>query len=456
MAHLRIATQSALGPLTVDVIGPRGDRVGDRLTLSSLKRIGAVELVPGDYTVVATRPSGEQLVASTTVGPNGGDAIMTLSGSSPREFLTEAAGLGLTYAPTAETPDDYRLTTLASPGAANTAARSMSVLLKKQYVRGRFGSSLSDDQLGSIDSASRSVDYRLICWRFSDRRWEICPAPSPRYSNDYLQFTPADKHAPLAIGLLGEDGFGPIVTIPPFSFGVDVTFLAAGVAMDDSADRETNPSAVRVPVALAVPHDPGLADLLLGLNAPILPNASAVWQEGRFGDPESALRELADKFRDPAAAVLGALFLARFTPHKLPLGWLRNLNGILPDVADSWLLLAWTRAMQGDGAYVWPMSIAEQLRKASACHCTYYNRTRIQLAKLALRFGPYPRARQEDVATPRRARSGDYLDFSAEAGGLEAFWGSSPTRPGNEPSYPTKTPVGVLVRMRLGKFIGPG
>lgn len=456
MAQLRIQTQSALGPLTVEVIGPRGDRVGGRLTLSSLRRGATVDLMPGDYTVVATRPSGEQLIAPTTVGPNGGDAVVAMSGASPREFLTDAAGLGLTYAPKASAPDDYRVTTLASPFAANTAARSMSALLRKQYVPGRFDLSLGDDQLASTDSTVRSVDCRLTCWRLSQGRWQTCSAPVPRYSDDYLQLVVTERHSPLAIGLLRDDGFGPVVTVPPLWSGIVLTFIAAGVAMDDNADRETNPSAVRVPVAFAVPQNPGLADLLVGLNAPVLPNASVVWQEGRSGDPESALLQLANKFDDSAAAVLGALFLARFAPSKLPLGWLRNLNGILPEVADSWLLLAWTRATQGDGDYKWPMSIAEQLRRASACRCTYFNRTRIQLAKLALRFGPYPRARQDDVATPRRARPGDYLDFSADAGGLEAFWGYSPTRPGNEPSYPTKKPGGSVIRMREGKFVRPG
>lgn len=452
MAQLRIQTKNALGPLTVEVIGPGGDRVGDRLTLTSLKRAATVELMPGDYTVVATRPSGEQLIASTTVGSNGGSAVVAISGASPREFLTKAAGLGLTYAPIASTSF---VTTLSSALAANIAARSMSVLLRKEYVPGRLDVSRGEDQLDSFDITVRSVDYRLMCWRLSHGRWRISPAPVPRYSDDYLQFFATESHSPLAIGMLRDDGFGPIVIVPPLRLGIELTFIAAGVAMYDNAERETNPSAVRVPVALAVPRDPGLADLLIGLNAPILPNASVVWKEGRSGDPESALMQLANKFEDPTAAVLGALFLARFAPSKLPLGWLRNLNGILPEVADSWLLMAWTRAMQGDGDHEWPMSITEQLRRASACRCTYFNYTRIQLARLALRFGPYPRARRHDVATPRRPRPGDYLDFSADAGGLEAFWGYAPTRPGNEPTSSNKKPEGTVIRMREGKFVKP-
>jgi hypothetical protein len=196
---------------------------------SSLKRGATVDLMPGDYTVVATRPSGEQLIAPTTVGPNGGDAVVAMSGASPREFLTEAADLGLTYAPKASAPDDYRVTSLASPLAANTAARSMSVLLRKQYVPGRFDSSLGDDQLASINSTVRSLDYRLMCWRLSHGRWQTCPAPVPRYSDDYLQLAVTERHSPTAIGLLCDDGFGPIVIVPPLWPGIVLTFIAAGL-----------------------------------------------------------------------------------------------------------------------------------------------------------------------------------------------------------------------------------
>ena len=92
------------------------------------------------------------------------------------------------------------------------------------------------------------------------------------------------------------------------------------------------------------------------------------------------------------------------------------------------------------------------LRRASKCRCAYFSRTRFQLAKLSYSYGPTPRARQEEVEAPRRPRTGDYLDFAADAGGLEAFWGHSPTRPGIEESYPVSVPNGPLVKMRRGKF----
>lgn len=460
MTKLNIATATALGPLTVEVIGPRGERVGKPLTLSSLRQEADIEAEPGDYTVVATRPSGEQLFAPATVGPQGGRATLEMAGRSPREFLIEAANLGLTYAPTAPV-DDFRLISVASPRAANTASRSMSVLLGKDFKPDVAGLSLTD-RLEETGSGSRSADYHLMSWRYSLGKWSAIDMPSPNLSEDFLQVHldnyctgngGAPQQEPIAIGMLGQDGFGPIVIVPPFRQGVDLTFLAAGVAMPDSADREANPSAVRVPVALAVPRDPGLADLLIGLNAPVLPNASAIWEAGRGSHPEQALMMLAEKFEDPAAAVLGALFLARFAPSQVPISWLRNLNGILPDVADTWLLLAWMRVTQGDGKLDWDMSVTQMLRRASQCRCVYFSRTRFQLAKLSYRYGPLPRARQEEVQAPRRARTGDYLNFAADAGGLEAFWGYSPTRPGMEASYPVNKPNGPRISMRKGKFV---
>lgn len=460
MAKLNIATDTALGPLTVEVIGPRGKRVGKPLTLSSLRQQADVEAEPGDYMVVATRPSGEQLLATVTVGPRGGRATISMAGRSPREFLTEAANLGLTYAP-ATPVDDFRLISVASPRAANTASRSMSVLLGKEFKANTPGLTLAD-RLEETGSALRSTDYRLASWRYADGRWTAIDLPPPHLSQDFLQVHLDDyrtgpgvyrQRSPIAVGILGAGGFGPIVIVPPLRGGIDLTLLAAGVAMPESADREANPSAVRVPVALAVPRNPGLADLLVGLNAPVLQNASAIWEAGRSDHPEHALNMLAEKFDDPAAAVLGALFLARFAPSKIPIQWLHNLNGILPDVADTWLLLAWMRATQGDGKRAWDMSITQMLRRASKCRCVYFSRTRFQLSKLSYRYGPTPRARQEEVQAPRRPRTGDYLDFAADAGGLEAFWGHSPIRPGMEQSYPVSTPNGPLVQMRRGKFV---
>jgi hypothetical protein len=452
MAQLRITTAAALGPLSVEVLGTRGERVGNQLTMSSTSQHAVIDAIsPGNYTVVATRPSGERLVSSAKVGPLGGDATISSSGSSPVGLLTDADRFGLAYTRASAWTDDFRLAALQSPRAASSAARSMSVLLGKSDPATGIRFSLTDVE-GDVKGVHRSADYKLACWQYSKGYWRNAKSPSPSIAGDYVQVG-ATGTQPTAIGILNDGGFGPIVIVPPLSEGIDVTFLAAGVAMEENADRATNPSAVRVPVALSVPRNSGLSDLLVGVNAAALPNATEILQQGRGGDALSALDFVSRKFEDSAAAVLGGLFLARFAPSKLPLAWLRNLNSILPDVADTWVLLAWVRSTQGDGDWRWEMSITEQLRHATGCRCTMFNRSRYQLNQLSRRYGPYSRARQDEVTTPRRPRVGDFLDFSADAGGLEAFWGYSPTRPDRSfPSKPIK-PSGLLLKMRNGKFI---
>lgn len=452
MAKLKISSQGPLGPLSVDVLGPRGERVGRRFTMTSQRLDASIDrLEPGEYTIVATRPSGEQLVSTATVGPDGGTGLVAPAGWSPREFLTEAANFGLAYAPNALDTDDFRGTALVSPRAANTAARSMGVLLGKHLKGDGFRMQLSDED-SLLESVMRSVNFRLVGWRFEDGRWRPAQCAIKDMSGDYAQVAVHGDH-PVALGFLGPYGFGPIVTVPHFKGGTEITFLAAGVAMDDSADRATNPSALRVPVALAVPRDPGVADLLVGLNASVLANATDILQQGRGDSTAAALDFLMSKYSDPAAAILGGLLLARFAPSRLPLDWLRNLNDHLPQVADSWLLLAWARSVQGDGERQWDMTITEQLRKAASCKCVLFSRTRFQMSKLAMRYGPYPRARLDEVAAPRHARTGDFLDLACEAGGLEAFWGYSPTRPGIDPATLPRRPAGQEISMREGKFV---
>lgn len=463
MADLTITTDRALGPLTVEVLGLRGERVGSRLTLSSLRRETVVRAIPpGDYTVVGTRPSGERLVSSVRVGREGGKAVIAMAGRAPEDLLSDAAQLGLTYESSESIGSDFRLTALVSPQAANTASRSVGALLSRELLSEKGAALLSFDT-GSTRSTTRSTSFTLAGWQYRDGTWQPVPCKPPKPDGDYLhvqlphwRWHPGEnrfRFAPIALGLFGEDGFGPIVIVPPFRESIDITFLAAGVAMANSAERVGNPSAVRVPVALAVPWGPGLADLLLGLNAGILPNATEILEAGREPDAAAALDHLAHKFEDPAAAILGAVFLARFAPLRLPLPWLRNLNAILPDIADSWLLLAWARSVQGDGEIDWDMTITEQLRRAATCRCTYLSRSRAQLGKLMLQHGPFPRARQDFVSTPRRSRTGDYLNFGADAGGLEAFWGHSPRRPGRDTTYPWSKPTGPIVQMRQGRFV---
>src|SRR5262249_16647122 len=163
---------------------------------------------------------------------------------------------------------------------------------------------------------------------------------------DYLQLSVENDTGAQAraFGLLDDVGFGPIVIAPLFRQGLSITFLADGVKAEDSAARVANPSAGRVPVAVAVPRDANLGDILSGLAAASLPGAQQLWTQGveqRYGSTDRAFDVLVHKYRDPAAAVLGAHFLARFKPTMAPVSWLENLSRLLPHIADPPTLLAW-------------------------------------------------------------------------------------------------------------------
>jgi len=462
MPKLTISTgNQALGPLSVEVLATDGLPFGRPLNLSSVRQEVEVDNLPiGEYTVVATRPSGEKLVASGSVGPRGGHAMIATTGDSPHEYLSEAARLGLIY--TTDSPthgkSDLRQTALQSVGLEGAATRTIGTLLRsKIHTRELdFQSDLERlhrfDRQAQIEEISASIDYldirRLVQWRLDGGRWHPTQIEPNSLSlqelkepSDYLRINLSAKPSPynedeasrvaVAFGLLNERGFGPIVIVPYFTYGIDVTFLAAGTAMEEHASRAGNPSAVRVPVAIAVPHQASLADLLVAINAPLFPSSNELFQDVRSDVTERAINFFDRKYHDPAAAVLGATFLARFAPEQLSLEWLQNLNRLLPDIADSWVLLAIATIAQGGKQSV-DLTVANYLRRAVACRCTLFNRSRLSLNRLALRYGPFPRSRQDEVSTPRRPRTGDFLDFSAEAGGLESFWGYSPTRPGNE------------------------
>ena len=160
---------------------------------------------------------------------------------------------------------------------------------------------------------------------------------------DYLEVSPSSENRIFrAIGLLNERGHGPIVVVPPFAEGSRITFLADGVTAETAGDRVMNPSAVRVPVAIALPRSQVLADLLSALASASFAGAESIWEQQAqsSGSDDQAFEVLNRKGEDPAAAVLAAHFLGRFAPRRTPVRWLHNLQSLLPDVADTYFLLA--------------------------------------------------------------------------------------------------------------------
>jgi hypothetical protein len=235
---------------------------------------------------------------------------------------------------------------------------------------------------------------------------------------------------------------------------MDITFLADGLMAEGAAERVMNPSAVRVPVAVAVPRNPILADLMSGLMAASLPGAEQLLVQS-FGSAEEALHALEYKYNDRIAAVLGAHYLARFSPTKAPVPWLENLSRLLPNVADALTLLAWRLIAEGstDDRKISRGDIREILLEAEARPCCLFARTRALLTQAARLYGRKPEIQSvEPTAVLHRVRTGDFLNVAADASGLEAFWGSSPSRPGRPKNDPKPEEQGVVIHLAGGSF----
>jgi hypothetical protein len=428
MAQLKIAAQN-MGPLSVEVIAAEQDFQVDRpLFLSSTREQETVTgLSPGSYAVVATRPNGETLVRSVKVDQDAFVDFAVQEGRSPHEFLTEAAQRGLVPTVSSQVPHDDHSSLKdlvdekggAFVGVTGASARNLKTILSKRTDFNTLG----------LERRGTLRHYRLLRWGFDGNSWrklpfEGHPATHLEVRRDYLQVN-LRPHYPFvtAFGLLDASGYGPIVIAPFFRDGFSLTLLAEGIYADQGADRVSNPSGVRVPVAIALPNRRDLADLLSALAAPAFAAAEGLWDQQRegIGSDTAALDVLLRKFDDPIGAILAAHFLGRFSPARAPLGWLRNLHGLLPRIADTSVLLA-LRLIE-DGSPKNRPEIKRLLKLAQSSPVCLFARARALLTQSLRRY-------DSAAADADYSRSGDYLDVAAEAGGLEAFWGSSPEDPG--------------------------
>lgn len=487
MAKLTIRANGDLGPLSLRVISTTGRLVEPPpAPLSSAQRLAVVDgLEEGGYVVIATRPSGETLTEEAVVGATGGEAVFSVQVRSPNEFLTEASQRGLVPTlPPADVQPDHDIAARdqvgVEVGVSGDAGRALRALggmalsagfsVAAPALAGVAASALFKSLLAASAKPEPVKDtvYCLRRWTFASGRWRQDVTPSagaeqvnfgPGYVRVGLDPDPRDT-APMlvrAFGLLDATGYGPIVIAPPFRDGLDITFLADGLTAEGSAERVDNPSAVKVPVAVALPRRAMAADLLSGLAAAGLPGADKLWsgQDG-LHDVDNAFELLFYKARDGAAAVLGAHYLLRFNPKRIPVSWLENLIALLPDVADGPTLLAWRYITAGgkQGAKVTNRAIQDLLREASRRPVHYFARSRALLSQGVRLYGPWSRNRKIDTATRRAPRPGDFLDVAADAGGLEAFWGSSPGLPWRrEPPANWATPPVFRVGLRNGVFV---
>ena len=460
MPDIVISAAASLGPLSVDVLGSSGQHQNTSpILLSSRKNSDVVrDVPPGTYAIVATRPSGEALVHQVVVGTQTANAIIDVP-TGNHSFLKEEAQRG--FVPGQPGPGGSRLSgDLFSKGFAasvsGVARVNLDSIAANNAVQAEFFPTLRAG-LRHGAAGTQGAWYRLSRWDFAGNSWsdpkDVDPA---ELTPSYIRVPPPENYgqAAAAYALLDENEFGPVVIVPRFSAGLDLTFLADGVNAQHAADRVLNPSAARVPVAIATPKSPRVADLLAALNAPALPNALALWRQesgGSDASVEVALNLLADKTSDLAAGVLAALFLARFDPSAAPIDWLSNLVRLLPHCADPPMLLAW-RLINGDLA---DAQDAEQIRKllqdTSDRQCCLFARTRSMLTQANQLYNPKANATVSGQGHIT-VGPGDFLNYAADASGLESFWGSNPRKPGRPTPSSMNASGSGHIRLENGQF----
>jgi hypothetical protein len=456
------------GPLSVDVVAVGGkDQIDKPVIISSSQPTATFHGLPaGQYAVIGTRPTGDRLVERVVLDQDPRHVQFTINGRSRHEILTQETSRGLVPPVPPDHPDDDSAASTPDPAIEGEASFSVMGSMRRAFQ------ALSSTRLvapAGLETTKRS--YALYQWEMTPGGWKAVPAPSwheirPGYLQlviDTPTITPPDAvlanpipAAPAkAFGLLDEQGFGAMVIAPLFRDGLTITFLADGLAAEGAAERVDNPSALRVPVAVSVPGDPALADILSGLSAGALPGAEQLWVQcaNKFDGVDVALDFLLHKHSDPAAAIMSAHFLSRFAPARAPVSWLRNLARLLPNVADAATLLAWRLIYGGsvDDPPESPNEIEDLLWDAIRRPCTLFARTRLLLTQ-ASRLYVQPPSPQAALTPVPVFAPGDFLNVAADAGGLEAFWGAGPAQPGRPGRLPDRALAGKSVNLAGGKF----
>lgn len=475
MPQIIIGTREHMGPLTIQLLTDRGRAVPAPALLSSARHEIKVRVPEGDYVVIGTRPNGQTLTLEARVDRNGGRAFFSAEDASPNEFMRDATVLGLVpkLSEGVEhfpdwSPSRFQLSTRT--GVSGDASRALAALVSApsagtaiSFTSGDFSpGALQSDAPSQIPDPKASFVWKSLAkydlhapeaqrfwireWVYDGSRWRdhLDDRTSVHVGDGYVRVKwPTDVEPyfgpqPRAIGLVSEAGFGPIVHVPQFRSAMDIVFLADGVTSVIGADRVTNPSLLKVPVALAMPEDPALADMLSVLGAAGAPGAEALVTQQTHQQLDIAFSALNDKQADPAAAALGAHYLLRFAPKRIPVQWLRNLTRWAPLYADGPILLAQRLILAGgsDDIAASPQEIRDLLRNALQRPVFLFARSRSLLAQATRIYGPRRRTRKLVTAVPRKPSPAEFLDVAAGAGGLDAYWGTGPGRLGNTPRWP--------------------
>ena len=458
MTRLTVTSSPAMGPLEVTVYSNEGEPL--EFTLSSGDTQWSQEVAPGANTVVARRPDGTKLTRTTLVGA--GDSVVDLSiliPPSPNEFMQDEAARGLvSAAPAAASPRSVSEWALPLGGSLNRALANAAYSVSDAAPSAPPSSDLSfgaDPSNATLRSSLRFTFGRrlkLVAWAFRNGAWaplealaaQAFPGHGVATSPNFLKVLVREPW-PCALGLLDEEGFGPIVMAPPFLRGVEITFIAKAAYLR-AADRRRLGNGARAPVALVTPQEAAVSDLLSALAGARVDRAADLWSQASSsvaqGMPTIAQEMVMDKATAPSEALLGAHFLLRFLPKQLDTQWADNLSAQLPEVADGPVIAAWARlsnATQTESVNAVQDDVDRLVRNALRRPVTLFARTRSLLFDALHYVGG--QLSDEDTTTLR-----GYRRFGADAAGLESFWGASPILPGEGSSQMPSALMEVSLR----------
>jgi hypothetical protein len=411
---LQITSQSpdSLGPLTVEVIPEDGDSLNE-FVLSTQYRTHKIAVPVGRYAVIARRPNGDRLYRSVEVKGDPSAKVDLAAGlpASANKFMQPEASRG----------------EIAIQRGSQRSSRGQLDVLKG--FAGQTQAAFSSRGEGSVLSTPTSEQKRwtVKAWNWPNQSLSQIGAAHFNFEKGRSVLKVVAEPHCLALGLLDEAGFGPIVMTPPFRRRLHVTFLAECLHLRAAA-RYLNPSGQRSLVALVTPEEPEVADLLSALSSVELEHAGSLWDQNQ-ASPTNAQDFVYEKFQHPAEALLGAHFLLRFLPDRLPLGWADNLRHAFPEAADGPVIAAWLRMtsrspeISSHNPKDLHREVERLLGNAIEQPICWFARTR-RLLNDGLRL------ENIDCRTFPLSDPAPYLDYGAHAGGLEAFWGTHPFSPG--------------------------
>jgi hypothetical protein len=423
-----------LGPFNVEVIPESGDAIEFALTSSHDRH--ELDVRPGQYAIIARRTNGEYFHQSVRIEA-GTPATLQLSEAKSQVVNRRAS---------------------PQPATANISPPWHS---DNNYIG--YAQYLDPGGLKPVEQRDRELTLRV--WvRQGEYSMGHVPELFPRQRATYVRVTIVNPC--LAVGLMDEMGFGPIVMTPPFRRPLKIQFLAAGMATR-APEHHSNLSVRRTPVALVAPSENAVADILGALSAQAIVHADAIWDQSSKDIPfDEALGYVSGKFEDPAEALLGAHYLLRFLPEKLPLRWADNLLLADKEAADGPVIAAWLRLLspardvQDLRVSRIDRDVQRLLTDALSRPKVLFAQTRLLLMQgLRLRSRPVgvlthlPTWLKRQIVVASRTirnwpRPNNFLNYAADAGALESFWGTDPFSPG--PSLrPSRSPGLKVMSIRL-------